>query len=357
MVLLLLDYYPFGMLMPGRTYQAGSSPYRFGLMRKERSDEIHGSGNAYDFGARMQDPRLGRWFSIDPLQSKYPDLAPYAFVANSPLNAVDPDGRLIIFINGLWGSPTGARKGGTDDYWGRWGTQRWTEVVQKTIGDSKKPLYYDGSVGGVKNIFRARSSNIPENRIAAGKDAGYKDAASIINKLDKGETIKIVTNSMGAAFERGFTQGLLQYQTEENQRRSAFNDGLDKQLSPLYQQKQALEEFKKAVPEKNMTDPQRINNELNDINSKINVLESQKKEMLNVKIEMVIDLSSHQIDYADPNAQSSYYMTAGKANMNFWERTFVDEKTIKGAKFLGGMSGHHSSNADPTKFPSAANRN
>jgi hypothetical protein len=72
---------------------------------------------------------------------------------------------------------------------------------------------------------------------------------------------------------------------------------------------------------------------------------------------MVIDLSSHQIDYADPNAQSSYYMTAGKANMNFWERTFVDEKAIKGAKFLGTMNAHHSSGADPNKFPSTANRN
>lgn len=36
---------------------------------------------------------IGRWGVVDPLAEKYPGLAPYNFVANSPVNVTDKDGR------------------------------------------------------------------------------------------------------------------------------------------------------------------------------------------------------------------------------------------------------------------------
>jgi hypothetical protein len=44
----------------------------------------------------MHDPRLGRFFAIDPLAKDYPDISPYVFVANSPILLIDSDGRKII---------------------------------------------------------------------------------------------------------------------------------------------------------------------------------------------------------------------------------------------------------------------
>jgi hypothetical protein len=44
----------------------------------------------------MYDTRLGRWMSRDALENKYPFLTPYNFVANSPLQFIDPDGNEII---------------------------------------------------------------------------------------------------------------------------------------------------------------------------------------------------------------------------------------------------------------------
>ena len=85
------DYYPFGMGMPGRGYNAGS--YRYGFNGKEKDNEVKGEGNSLDFGARIYDPRIGRWFSTDPLQNKYPGVSPYVFVRNSPLVKYDPDGK------------------------------------------------------------------------------------------------------------------------------------------------------------------------------------------------------------------------------------------------------------------------
>src|SRR5690554_5753647 len=69
--------------------------YRYGFNGMERDDDIKGKGNSYDFGARLYDSRLGRWLSIDPLASKYPGLSPYNFVANTPIQAIDPDGQYI----------------------------------------------------------------------------------------------------------------------------------------------------------------------------------------------------------------------------------------------------------------------
>jgi RHS repeat-associated protein len=84
------DYYPYGMQKPGRAFHAGG--YRFGFNGKESDDEIYGSENSLDFGARIYDPRLGRWLSVDPLASKLPDQSPYAGFNNNPILFVDPDG-------------------------------------------------------------------------------------------------------------------------------------------------------------------------------------------------------------------------------------------------------------------------
>jgi RHS repeat-associated protein len=94
------DYYPFGTTLPGRTFQDDRfSGYRFTFNGKENDSETYGDGNAYDFGARIYDSRLGRWLSLDPLFSIYPDLSPYCFVGNRPLMAIDPDGKYIYYVN------------------------------------------------------------------------------------------------------------------------------------------------------------------------------------------------------------------------------------------------------------------
>ena len=42
----------------------------------EADNEVKGDNNSYDFGARIYDPRLGRWLTIDPLASEFPDVSP-----------------------------------------------------------------------------------------------------------------------------------------------------------------------------------------------------------------------------------------------------------------------------------------
>jgi hypothetical protein len=49
-----------------------------------------------NFGKKMDDYCLGRFLSVDPLAHSYPQISPYAFVANSPIMFIDIDGRKII---------------------------------------------------------------------------------------------------------------------------------------------------------------------------------------------------------------------------------------------------------------------
>ncbi len=90
-VLSFNNYYPFGMLQPGRYGQSGD--YRYGFNGKEMDNEVKGvPGTQYDYGFRIYDPRIGKFLSEDPLTKEYPMLTPYQFASNTPIQAIDLDG-------------------------------------------------------------------------------------------------------------------------------------------------------------------------------------------------------------------------------------------------------------------------
>ena len=67
------------MELDGRTV---NGEYRYGFQNQEKDDEIKGEGNSVNYTFRMHDPRLGRFFAVDPLASKYPYNSTYAFSEN-----------------------------------------------------------------------------------------------------------------------------------------------------------------------------------------------------------------------------------------------------------------------------------
>ncbi|WP_207428887.1 GH-E family nuclease [Pedobacter sp. SYSU D00535] len=94
------DYYPFGMIQPGRSFSSGG--YRYGFNGKENDNEVKGEGNQQDYGMRIYDPRLGRFLSEDPLTRKYSFLTPYQFASNSPIMGIDEDGGELKYYNIDW---------------------------------------------------------------------------------------------------------------------------------------------------------------------------------------------------------------------------------------------------------------
>ncbi len=91
------DYYPFGMTMPGRGYNASS--YRYGFQKQEKDNEIAGEGNHYTFKFREYDPRTGRFWSVDPLTYKFPWNSSYAFSENRVIDGIELEGLEVVLIN------------------------------------------------------------------------------------------------------------------------------------------------------------------------------------------------------------------------------------------------------------------
>jgi len=67
--------------MDGRHGSSGSQ-YRYGFQGQEMDDEVKGKGNSVNYKYRMHDPRIGRFFAVDPLAPKYPHYTPYQFSGN-----------------------------------------------------------------------------------------------------------------------------------------------------------------------------------------------------------------------------------------------------------------------------------
>jgi RHS repeat-associated protein len=87
---------------PVKGLQGYGLSYRFQFNGMERDNETYGEGNTYDYEARIYDPRIGRFLSIDQHTHKYPWLSPYSAFANSPIILTDNNGKdNVIYLIAL----------------------------------------------------------------------------------------------------------------------------------------------------------------------------------------------------------------------------------------------------------------
>ena len=84
------DYSPFGVLLKERTVEEDF--FRLGFQGQEHDDEVKGEGNSVNYQYRVHDPRVGRFFVIDPLFRDFPWNSPYAFCENRVIDSKELEG-------------------------------------------------------------------------------------------------------------------------------------------------------------------------------------------------------------------------------------------------------------------------
>ncbi len=131
------------MQLDGRTISGDS--YRYGFQNQEKDDEIKGAGNSVNYKYRMHDPRVGRFFAVDPLFKEYPWNSSYAFSENRLLDGVELEGLEVrLFVEAGNGSTNqghtflsiGEGKNLTVYTYGRWaGTDQSSGGFHSSLGD------------------------------------------------------------------------------------------------------------------------------------------------------------------------------------------------------------------------------
>lgn len=153
----------------------------------------------------------------DPLAGAYYNISPYAYSANNPINAIDKEGKLVIFING-----NHFGDGGKEDYW-KDSNHNFASSFISHFNDMNTKYsngkYYDGSMGGFAFSSSDNRFNVSV-RMQEGYNQGYWDAADLIKSLARTggvitEGLFVCTHSMGAAYAKGFVMALKRY-AEEN---------------------------------------------------------------------------------------------------------------------------------------------
>ncbi|MDE6481147.1 MAG: hypothetical protein K2L45_12860 [Muribaculaceae bacterium] len=202
-------YYPYGGIIANLgTAATTGQPYKFGGKELMTANGL----NEYDFGARQYYSAVPGFFSIDKKCEKTPWLSPYLYCANNPVNAFDPDGNVVIFVNGFH-----MGDGGQAKYWNGIDAQ-----IMNVAGDNKA-IYYDGAMGGVSALGNfvdpaghSQSNLNLQDRIEAGYEKGYSECQTILNLSEEsGSPVKFVSHSMGGAYTKGLIQGMMKF-AEDN---------------------------------------------------------------------------------------------------------------------------------------------
>ena len=174
-----------------------SQPYRF------LGNELYTSNSLglYDFSARMYDPALGRFLSVDPMAESYRHLSPYAYCAGNPVVYVDKDGQVIgrVVVGAVVGA---AINGGIALLSG--------ESGREVLGAAARGAI-EGGVAGLTFGMSMGTTLAGKIAVSAAVGAATSTASSTVGQLVESGSVdgrEVATDAALGAITGGASQGV-----------------------------------------------------------------------------------------------------------------------------------------------------
>ena len=174
-----------------------SQPYRF------LGNELYTSNSLglYDFSARMYDPALGRFLSVDPMAEGYRHLSPYAYCAGNPVVYVDKDGQVIgrVVVGAVVGA---AINGGIALLSGESGRDVLGAVARGAV---------DGGIAGLTFGMSMGTTLAGKIAVCAAVGAATSTASSTVGQLVESGSVDakvVATDAAVGAVTGGISQGV-----------------------------------------------------------------------------------------------------------------------------------------------------
>ncbi|MGB1219226.1 MAG: RHS repeat-associated core domain-containing protein [Flavobacteriales bacterium] len=183
-----MGYYPFGMQMPGRKFNGGD--YRYGYQGQEQDNEIKGEGNSVNYKYRMHDPRLGRFFAVDPLAPEYPHNSPYAFSENRVIDGVELEGLEWVYYTTVTLLHTGKTVVKTTHFYDKSVTGTIYNYKQKIEGSESEYIYTSND--------NQESYNQSNNKMVLDNSSYFK-AAGLWHKVQEKQEMQTVGDGIAVA--------------------------------------------------------------------------------------------------------------------------------------------------------------
>ena len=202
------DYYPFGGTF--NSYTSGTENlYKYNGKEEQKETQW------YDYGARMYDPMLGRFFTQDRFAEKYYDFSPYQYAANNPIRYIDVNGdsiwvnygadQRVLYNDGAFYNEDGSAYEGDNEFIAAVGTtlseMNGTENGQTVLA----------ALSGSENSFTfsntASSGGDRSLSFSPGKDGGGTiNAAALLNTdIQSGQKLESTAHELfhGYQYENG----------------------------------------------------------------------------------------------------------------------------------------------------------